>query len=184
MLTDANPRMSVYYRSLVWLSGLGLLAAAVWHILTLMGIELSRSLWMPLSIGMFVVWFPAVISALPLNDRIRDAPRDAWKIILGGAPTWMCLTVLYIGIYAIVNWVLTTGGLSGITSNDEHFPRVGSGVITLFYATAMAILYSSGARANAISCSEGHLIYPGQQSCPVCGQSRDRAKVEVLRHGA
>jgi hypothetical protein len=168
-----STRLSWYYQTMVWLSGIGLLATAAWHILVLLGVDVPRTAWMPLEIGMFVVWFPAVISALPLNAQIRNARGGTWKILLQGAPTWMYLTALYLGIYAAVNWVLATGDLSRVTSNDAAFPRVGSGVTMLFYAVAMAILYSSGARENAVQCSEGHWIYPGQAKCPTCGQPRE-----------
>ena len=166
--------MNSYYRTLVCLSGLGFLASFAWNVLTLIGIEVPKSLWMPLVVGIFFVWVPAVVSALPLNDRIADDPWHAWKILLEGTPTWMYVAVFYIGIYSLVNWVLATGGLGRVDSNSPAFPRAGSGITMLFYATAMAILYSSGARANATQCPEGHFIYPGQRFCSVCGPPRAR----------
>jgi len=92
--------------------------------------------------------------------------------------------VIYLAIYAAINWVLATGGLGRVTSNDEAFPRVGSGITAVFYAIAMAVLYSSGARENAFRCSEGHWIYPGQEKCAMCGQPRETAAAGRERHGA
>jgi len=176
--------MSASWRILVILPGLGLVGSTVWNLLTLLNHELSKSLWMTLTIGIFPLWFIAILTTFPLRDRIRDEPKKMWSIVLEAAPTWMCLLPLYIGVYAWVNFFLTTGQLFGsISSPDEHFQRAASGIDMVFYAAAMAMLYSAGARDNAIRCPEGHIIYPGQKTCPVCGQPPSRSE-PALRHGA
>jgi len=176
--------LSRYYSTLVWASGAGLAAAVVWHVLTLVGVEVSRSLWIPLFTAMFPLWLAAIVSAGPVNDRIVADPHRAWKIVLEGAPTWMRLAPLYLSIYGMVNGVLATGELSRMTDRNPNFPRVGSAVIMVFYGTGMAMLYAAGKREHAVRCSEGHFIYPGQDVCPVCGQLPDRGHSTSTRHGA
>ena len=176
--------MRIYYRLLVWASALGLITSTSWHVLTLFGIPVSRSLWMPFFLAMFGIWFTAIISIMPLKDRIAADRSRFWKTVLEGAPTWMCLAVLYIGIYVVVNWVLTTGGLSRVTDRDPSFPRVGSAVMMLFYSSAMAMLYAAGARDRATHCPEGHWVFEGQAVCSVCGQSAVQQTLSAARHGA
>jgi len=162
--------MSWYYRVLVIAAAAGFIGTATWHVLTLLGVEVPRDVWMPLSVGVFIVWFPAVVATLSVKDRIAADRRNMWKIALEGAPTWLCLAALYIAIYATINFILATGGFGSVTDKDPAFPRAGSGIDMIFYVTAMALLYAAGVREHAVRCPEGHLIYPGQDFCAVCGQ--------------
>src|SRR4029077_9046008 len=107
------------------------------------------------------------------------------RLKLSGAPTGVVLQALYVGIHAFVNFVVTTGHLTGrVSSTDEHCQRVASAFAMVFYATAMGALYSSGARENIVPCPEGHVVYAGQEVCPVCGQSPRSGKEAATRHGA
>jgi hypothetical protein len=140
---------------------------------------------MTLFVGVFVVWLPAVITILPLNERIAENRRDTWKIIMEGAPTWMVLLCLYVGIYAFINFFLTTGMITGsVSSTDEHFQRVGSAIAMVFYSAASAIFVAAGARENAVRCPEGHLVFPGQDRCSICGQVPESQRGTFLKHGA
>jgi len=165
--------MSAFYRVLAWASGIGFVAAAAWHVLVLLGSDVPKPQWMPLFLGIFVVWVPAVLSIMPLRDRIASDRWHMWSIVLEGAPTWMFLGVIYIGIYGVVNFLLATGGLGRITDRDPAFPRAGSGSAMVFYFTAMAILQGAKAREGATRCPEGHLIAVGQSLCTECGRKAD-----------
>ena len=170
-MTSVWSGMSVYYRGAVIAAALGLAATGVWHVLTLLGTPVSRTFWVPLNVAMFPLWLAAIISIMPLRERIAADRWRMWKIVLDGAPTWMCLLALYVGIYAALNWVLATGMVFGrITDKDPSFPRAGSGMLMIFYASGMAMLYAAGARDQAVECPEGHFVFPGQDVCSECGQ--------------
>lgn len=184
-MSGSSNRLSTPKQILVVISGLGFISSTVWHALTLFGRELPNGLSMTLFVGVFVVWLPAVITILPLNDRIAANRRDSWKIMMEGAPTWMALLCFYVGIYASINFFLTTGKITGsVSSTDEHFQRVGSAIAMVFYSTASAIFVASGARDNAVRCPEGHFVFSGQDRCSICGQVPESQRETSLKHGA
>ncbi len=158
-------------RVLSWISGSALLASIACHVVVLLGYQVDPAVSVTLTIGIFVVWFPAVIAALPADRQRRDAgSRQVWKYLLAGAPMWMAVVAFAAMGYAVVNWILATGMLTGsISDKDPAFPRVMSGHAIAFYAAGMAMLYAAANRADPPRCFNGHRLATGQQRCDVCG---------------
>ena len=163
--------MSESFRLLVRVAGGGCLVIGAAHIATLVNLSVPASVWSLIVILLFAIWFAAMIGVGRFNARILQAPRRLWSIVLECAPIWMRAFVIVTWAYALVNWIVATGTLAPISSADQHFARVGSGVGLAFCATAMAILYSAGADVLAPRCPEGHLLRDASQICPVCGAS-------------
>jgi hypothetical protein len=171
MLFAFSRLMSESFRLLVRVAGAGCLLIGAAHISTFLNLSLPPVVGPLLGMLLFAIWFAAMIAVGRFNRRVIQAPRRLWSIVLECAPTWMRAFVIVTWVYAVVNWIAATGTLSTISSGDEHFARVASGVGLAFCATAMAILYSAGADVLAPRCPEGHLIRDAHQICPVCGTS-------------
>ena len=128
------------------LSAIGFLLSIVAHIASLLGVTLpgGKLVW-ALHIGIFVVWFPAVLVGYRLNGGRPH--RDWWKNVLSGWPKW----VRYVGnglfVYGIINFILfilTTG--SGPQPEGDAPPSIirgFSGHWMIFYGAAFAILMSA-----------------------------------------
>ena len=72
----------------VWLSAIGRLVSLWIHVGAVMG-RIVPSAFRVLHVGIFVVWFTAVLVAQRL---VGNANRnDVWKVVLKGAPDW-CVT--------------------------------------------------------------------------------------------
>ena len=131
-----------------------------------------------LHVGIFVVWFPAVLVAQRLVGNLNR--RDLWKVVLKGSPDWMRYMVYAFFVYAFVNFLFfmgkTASGSSG-TNPPASVWRGFSGHWMAFYSAALAILYT-GARAVDTSprCGNGHLALPNSTYCPKCGQPVLRAR--------
>ena len=127
--------------------------------------------WM-LRVGIFVVWFPAVLVAQRLVGNLNR--RDLWKVVLKGSPDWMRYMVYVFFVYAFVNFLLfigkTPSGSSG-TNPPASVWRGFSGHWMSLYSAVLAILYT-GARAVDTSprCGNGHSALPNSTYCPKCGQ--------------
>src|SRR6185369_13985049 len=90
----------------VWLSGIGLLLSLWVHIGALMGRNVPSAFWV-LHVGIFVVWFPAVLVAQRL---VGNASRkDFWKVILKEAPDWVRYVMYVLFAYEFVNFMISMG---------------------------------------------------------------------------
>ena len=125
-----------------------------------------------LHVGIFVVWFPAVLIA---KRRVGNLERrDFWKVILKGVPNWIrycvygvfCFGVIdgFISVYKI--WPDATGPISPI--NQWRFF---SDIWMAFYAAAFAILFSAATvEGGGGCCVNGHPVSLGAKYCNRCGQ--------------
>jgi hypothetical protein len=97
-----------------------------------------------LHIGIFVVWFPAVLVAQKLVGNGNR--KDYWKVVLKDSPVWMRYMVYGFAGYAFINFLLFMGETSTV-NNGANPPaavwRGFSGHWMLFYSGALAILYSA-----------------------------------------
>jgi hypothetical protein len=101
--------------------------------------------WM-LHIGIFVVWFPAVLVS---NRRVgKSSRKDYWDVVFRDSPAWFKYAVYGFLGYAVVNFLIFISEVP----NGEEFPGEGapvaawrgfSGHWMAFYAAALAILYSA-----------------------------------------
>jgi len=98
-----------------------------------------------LHVGIFVVWFTAVLVAQRL---VGNANRnDVWKVVLKGAPDWMRYMVYVFSNYEFVNFMISMGQASSggrHTTTSAADWRGFSGLWRVFYSAALlAILYSA-----------------------------------------
>jgi Protein of unknown function (DUF3592) len=172
-MQDAVPG---WVRPLLWpfigLSAIGLVVSLWVHLGAVTGRRVAPEayFWI-LHMGIFVVWFPAVLVA---KGRVGNINRkDYWKVVLRGCPDWMRYMVYGFFAYAVVNFALfmlqaPAGGSRNLTAVEW---RGFSGHWMAFYSAALAILYSSAkAGENARHCLNGHPIPPNANFCTRCGQ--------------
>lgn len=167
-----------WLRPFLWvfvaLSAIGLVLSLWVHLGAVTGKRVAPQefFWL-LHVGIFAVWFPAVLVANRLVGNQRRS--DFWKVVLRGCPDWMRYMVYGFFGYAALNFALfiakaPTGG--GGANPPPVVWRGFSGHWMVFYSAAMAILYSAAkANANARRCSNGHAIPPNANFCTRCGQS-------------
>ena len=127
--------------------------------------------WM-LHIGIFVVWFPAVLVAQRLVGNVNR--KDLWKVVLKDSPDWMRYMVYGFFGYAMFNFLLfmtkaPTGG--GGANPPAVVWRGFSGHWMAFYSAALAILYAAARNVDTIPrCTNGHMASSNAVYCPQCGQ--------------
>jgi hypothetical protein len=129
------------------LAAVGLALSLIVHINSLFGAAnpLGERAWL-LHVGIFIVWLPAV---LVVNNLARNFKRkDLWRASLRGCPRWMKLMVYFFFGYALVNFIMVmfvhTGSGNALPNGGSHSHdfRGFSGHWMVFYATALALMYS------------------------------------------
>jgi hypothetical protein len=155
----------------VWLSAIGLVVSLWVHIGALLGRTVPSGFWV-LHVGIFVVWFPAVLVAQRLVGNANR--RDFWKVVLKGAPDWMRYMVYVFLANEFVNFTISMGQVSGggpHTTTSASDWRGFSGLWMVFYSAALAILYSAAkTMESSPRCMNGHLVSPSALYCTRCGQ--------------
>jgi hypothetical protein len=161
----------------VWLSAIGLLVSLWIHVGAVMG-RIVPSAFRVLHVGIFVVWFTAVLVAQRL---VGNANRnDVWKVVLKGAPDWMRYMVYVFSTYEFVNFMISMGQASSggrHTTTSAADWRGFSGLWRVFYSAALAILYSAAkTMESSPRCANGHLASPNALYCTRCGQPVPRVR--------
>ncbi|WP_245587317.1 hypothetical protein [Comamonas composti] len=121
-----------------------------------------------LTMGVFVVWFPAVLIA-------RRATRSermnlSWRQVLAGCPPWMRGAAYGLLAYALLNFVLQLAGGSPAGGFSEA--RLASGHWMLFYGAAFCIFYSVMHKPDLqepSQCPAGHEVGRDDAFCAQCG---------------
>jgi hypothetical protein len=153
------------------LSGIGFIVSLCVNIGSLMGRRvLPEGFFFILHIGIFAVWFPAVLVA---KQRIGHLQRkDFWKIALRGAPDWMRYFVYAVFFYSFIEFFVFVGHApAGGSQPGFSAWRSFSGVWMAFYSGAFAILYAaSGDQVRGGRCTNSHAVLPGANFCTLCGQ--------------
>jgi len=157
-----------------WLAGIGL-AVSLWvHLGAVMGRRVApEAFFWILHIGIFVVWFPAVLVAQRTAGNVNR--KDSWKIVLRGTPEWMRYMVYGFFGYAVINFLLfvakaPTG--SGGTNPPAVVWRGFSGHWMAFYFAALAILSSAASgEQERWECPNGHSVSSTAHYCERCGQA-------------
>jgi hypothetical protein len=158
------------------MSAVGFVASLVSHVCSLLGVDGPLGdRTMLLHMGIFVVWFPAILAARRVG---RDAPqKDQWKAALRGCPEWMRYALYGLFGYTFLNFALFLFRAHGRGSSgpggsaSPSVVRGFSGHWMLFYFAAFAMLYSylhledTGPRR----CSGGHEVGPLAKFCEQCG---------------
>lgn len=166
-----------WLRPFLWpfvaLSAIGLVVSLWVHLGAVTGRRVAHQefFWL-LHVGIFVVWFPAVLVANRLVGNQRK--KDLWKVVLRGCPDWMRYMVYGFFGYAVVNFLSFMGKAPSGGGSADTPPIVWrgfSGHWMAFYSAAMAILYSAAKmNDNVRRCSNGHTIPPNANFCTRCGQ--------------
>jgi hypothetical protein len=151
------------------LAGIGLALSISAHCAALLGFSLPENVWL-LHVGIFVVWFPAVLVAARMTRGGKQ--KDFWKNALAGCQKWM-RNALYVLIgYSVLNFVwfiLRSGNSDSQSSQVRGF----SGHWMIFYAIGFMVLYSARHSPYFLrtrTCSAGHEVSPGDEYCPRCGR--------------
>ncbi len=126
------------------LSGVGAVASASLHIVSLAGIwtPMLFDLTVAAFVAVFIVWMPAFLAGDTMTRGFRW--RDKWKAAMRGAPRWMRRLPLCMLVYAIVVfslfgvWRLRTG--RGADRLAQF--RLLSAYAAAFHAAAFSALYS------------------------------------------
>jgi hypothetical protein len=155
----------------VWLSAIGLVVSLWVHIGALTGRGVPSAFWV-LHVGIFVVWFPAVLVAQRLVGNANR--RDFWKVVLKEVPDWMRYMVYVFSAYEFVNFMISMGQTSSggrHTTTSAADWRGFSGLWMVFYSAALAILYSAAKTMESCPrCANGHFVSPNALYCTWCGQ--------------
>jgi len=156
-------------RVIFFVAVFGLIASAVVHLSTFLGINPQRvfpPVWV-LHALIFVVWIPVVFSCRKIVKK--ENRKDFWKIATRNAPRWMKFLSVALFVYAFFNFfftgfVLSEGGVPSELDgrkvihnhgkvirelSDEEYEmhqaytvRGFSGHWMIFYAVGMMVLYS------------------------------------------
>lgn len=139
-----------WVRPFLWLgvaySAVGLILSLYAHIGALHGQQVvPDAFFWGLHVGIFPIWIPVVFIGKRLS---KDAPRkqDYWKFALKDAPDWMRYMVYGFFVYAIVNFMIFIAHAPAKQLPGNPPPMVWrgfSGHWMVFYAAAMAVLYSA-----------------------------------------
>ena len=153
------------------LSLAGLVLSLYVHISALLGKEIPF-VALGLHVGIFVVWFPAVIVAQRRVGNTRS--KNFWKLALKGSPAWMLYAVYAFFGYAFINFFIFASNTQTKGSGSNASPgdwRGFSGHWMAFYSAAFAILYSAAiSSTSGPRCMNGHALEAGETSCRECGQ--------------
>ncbi len=161
----------------ILLSAIGLVLSVVVHICVLLGIPnpLNEAAWL-LHIGIFVVWFPAVIVSCKWKNNVPA--KDFWKHALTGCPGWMKKMTFFFFGYAVINFIIFIGkDISGgvypasESGTPDNIVKGFSGHWMVFYSAALAIIYSHVyGKEKTRKCPNGHKVFSlTAESCEQCG---------------
>ena len=169
--------MRFFLLPLMLIAGLGLALSLLAHLFALTGSSdrfaalLSEDqmgqLMTGMTLGIFVVWAPAVLIAQRINNGNRL--KFSWKKVLAGCPIWMSYTGYGLFAYAIGNFFLS---ISHEQMNDQQGLRAFSGHWMMFYGLAFCIFYSSWQRPFLLRtkhCPAGHEVAHDDEFCSLCG---------------
>jgi hypothetical protein len=161
----------------VALSAIGLVASICVNVAAIAGRPVPSLAWV-LHVGIFVVWFPAVLVAQRLVGNTNR--KDFWKAVTKGAPDWMRYMVYGSFAYSFVGLFLFGEGTFGSSKRVQQPPAQWEGFSAtwmVFYSAALAILYSAARIADGSPrCSNGHLLSTTAIYCPRCGQPVTRTQ--------
>jgi hypothetical protein len=152
---------------LVALAAVGFCVSVYFHIDTFLRHRaVPEPLFGLLHVGIFVVWFPAILVA---QKRFRTVQRkDLWKALLKGSPDWLRYVVYAFSAYTGVMDFLTFFVYSGSRRQDDPVltSRGFSATWMMFYLIGLTILYGAArAVASGPKCLNGHPAASGDKFC-------------------
>jgi hypothetical protein len=157
----------------VILAAAGFLLSVWVHVGAILGHAVAPSTFFAaFHVGIFVVFFPAVLAATKIAGTSRRS--DFWKIALRFGPPWMLYGVYVLFPYTIFNF-FTGAFAAGAPRHGHGDPgvmewRLFSGHWMLFYFCSLALLYSAIRSRTATGfCHNGHRFSSQYSKCPQCG---------------
>jgi hypothetical protein len=144
-VSAVSPWIRPFLPVFIAISAVGFILSLWVHLGAVMGQRVApEALFWILHIGIFVVWFPAVLIAQKLVGNMNR--KDFWKVVLKNSPDWMRYIVYGFWGYAIVNFLFfminaPTG--SGGGNPPAAVWRGFSGHWMAFYSAAFAISYNA-----------------------------------------
>jgi len=177
--------MTAFLPLFMLLSAVGLALSVASHLAALTGLPIpGGDLVWGLHIGIFVVAVPMIVVA---NRMARHGKRsEIWKIALSGCPTWARNALYALVAYAVLNFTL--GMINKPESPDGSHAldvttavRLFSGHWMVFYALALAILYSASRSPRLLqnlNCIQGHVVGPFDKFCSKCGAVLEQGQPE------
>ena len=158
----------------VGLSAIGFVLSAWVHYWALKGRRVAPAdyFWM-LHVGVFVVWFPAVMVTQKRTGDLRR--KDFWKAALKGSPKWMHYLIYILGAYAVIAFILFTlfAGQPtpfGTFSSGDDWAGFSAGWME-FYCAAFVLLYAAAREGSTSArCVNGHALPANAVVCTQCGQ--------------
>ena len=157
------------------LAAIGFLLSLAAHIAAIVGLPIpgGKFVWAR-HIGIFVVWFPAVLIANRIN---RGRPQsEIWKNVLSGCPTWMRYAGYALFAYALANFIWFYAVTHSGTRPEGDAPfsevRLFSGHWMVFYGAGFSILLSAYRNPRLLKkqkCVKGHEVSSTDDFCPKCG---------------
>jgi hypothetical protein len=175
--------MQILLYPFIGLSAVGLVLSIIVHLLAHLGYAPLGEGTFVLHIGIFVVWFPAVLTLMRggvFRVQMSMSPRAGWRSwqqMVRGSPKWMQRMTAGFFIYGFANFflfiALGTGGMAAKARGVPDSPTLVwgfSGHWMIFYSAALTLLYSAVKTWNApLKCPAGHLVSPIDRFCPECG---------------
>ena len=148
------PSLPLVPRPFLSLALLGFALSAVLHAMALLGLALPPLVYLPLHMGVFVVWGVALLLLLPQIKQMapQGVMRQFLHIALRDSPRWMRWVLGALALYAVVNfgfimWPQVVAPrnappLRPAGSDNNDILRFFSGQWMLFYALGYATLDS------------------------------------------
>jgi hypothetical protein len=158
-------------------SALGFALSAGLHLALYRWPSLSvMQVFIPLFFGIFLVWFPTVLSMQRFNAVKKKGLFGfrVWKYATAGAPpilVWLAGAAL---VYAMVNFFIAmpVDRSVGPALEDSGFFLVGTGHAMAFYAAALVFNVAAiqrRATGTDWECERGHMLVPSDSFCSECG---------------
>lgn len=166
-------------------SAIGYIASLVCHVMVHAGAigsggEAPALAVMAIFIGIFVVWFPTVLTfqRFRFGERMRWrwTGLTQWKEMTVGAPQWLYWLANASFAYALANFALVFLAVREASAagseSAEPFEIGATGHALAFYSAAWVINWAAvQRRALGIEwvCQQGHALAPDDRFCPECG---------------
>ena len=175
-----SPKLHGLVAAVIVLAAIGLGASLYVHVNALMGKKvLQVQFFAVLHVGIFIVWFPAVLMAQKLVRY--GTGKDWWKTALRYCPWWLKTLVLAIFYYsAFSSFLIWTSDPGSGSPNSIPTDRGFSATWMVFYGAATAISYSAlRARLPFALCRNGHTGSFETKFCAQCGERMHRPPLDT-----
>ncbi|MDE3117102.1 MAG: hypothetical protein KGL26_15990 [Pseudomonadota bacterium] len=117
-------------------------------------------------LGIFLVFFPAVLAAIRIGREVPQ--RKSWQVIWANSPSWVKQGQYVLFTYFFLSLLMFGNAGQGSTTNV----RILTAAVMMFSYVAGAIFYAAYSSPELLFphyCKNGHRISPLDKYCPQCG---------------